>query len=193
MNLKHRNYENLRSKWLIVNRKCSRSFSNSSWDKQPHQYMGRYLSSELWQRLTNVSSGRTAGLNSPNCLFLPPSCSFRCALEWTRATWSIWVTIQPHKNLQWQTEEGVAQGAKGTGREGCLSQHILVRLGLSSPRSWDPCSFSAQTALKLAQVSSWGFPGALHPPSLALVCEQGVGTVGHCGVGMCCTWVKHSR
>lgn len=59
MNLKYRNYENLCSKWLLVNRPCCRSFISSSWDKPSHQYTGLYSSVELWQNLTNAPSGRT--------------------------------------------------------------------------------------------------------------------------------------
>jgi len=46
--------------------------------------------------------------------------------------------------------------------------------------------------LKLAQVWSWRFPGALHSPSQSLMCGQRVGTVGYYGVGMYCTQVKQS-
>lgn len=129
INLKHRNYENLHSKRLIANSQCSRSFSNSSWDKQPHQYTGFYLSTELWQKLADVPSGRSAGLNSPNQWFLSLSWSFRCALV-SLGHHPIPQTATMKRKRGWYTvgrREGVRAWASSAAQAA-----ILVRLGSSS-------------------------------------------------------------
>lgn len=151
MNLKHRNYNNLHSKWLTDNRPHSRTFSNSSWDKQPHQYTGLYLSTELWQHLTNASSGGPGGLNSLNFLFLPLNCCFRCALSKPGPLGQSRSPSNPTKSYIGKPRRGWHRVRRGEGvraaRASTAAKAILVKLGPSSPKPWDLCSFSAHGQL----------------------------------------------
>lgn len=127
-------------------------------------------STQLRQKLTNVSCGRTAGLNSPNCLFLSLSCSFRCSSQGTRATQSVWVTLQSLELLERQAKDGLVWDRdRGCGllELALLLKAILVRLGPSSPKPWHLCSSSAHGQLRSLikhrtggfQVYSSTFPG----------------------------------
>lgn len=58
MNLKDRNYENLHSKWLLVNKLFMSQKLQQQLLRRAVSSMGLNSSTELWQNFTNIPSGR---------------------------------------------------------------------------------------------------------------------------------------